>query len=265
VIEDALRESVPKGFGSQVQLYSENLDNEWASLRKYGASEAEFLRNKYSERNIKVIATVSAPASVFATEFHDRVFPGIPVVLIAVPEIRVDPASIPSYAVGVFEDLDPTPTLQLALRLHPDARRLVAIRGAYETESSWDKLVRDAVERLGGGLEVEYLSGLPTADVLQRVAALSRGTIVFTGGYFVDGAGNVFTSTVQSIKLIAQASAVPVYGAYDSQLGTGIVGGYMHRFEDEGRAGGAMIVRLLKGATPAEVGWSVAARVPIVD
>src|SRR5262249_49862007 len=160
------------------------------------------------------------------------------------PKVRIDPASIPSYVAGIFEDLDPTPTLELALRLHPDTRRLVAIRGAYEAERSWDKLVRDAVERLDGNLEVEYLAGLPTAHVLKRVAALPGGTIVFTGGYRVDGAGKVFPSTVQSIGLIAQASAVPVYGAYDSQVGTGIVGGYMHRFEDEGKEAAAMIVKL---------------------
>jgi signal transduction histidine kinase len=263
VVDNTLRESVPKGVGSPVQLYSEYLDAEWASLQKHAASEAEFLRGKYDGRNIQVVVAVS-PAASFATEFHDRMFPGVPVVMISVPHDRMDPGTLPNYAVGVFDDYEPTPTLQLALRLHPDARRLVAIRGASETDPLWDTRVRDAVERLGGDLEVEYLAGLPTAAVLQRVAALPRGTIVYTPGYYIDGAGNL-TTPAESIKPIARASTVPVYGAYNSQLGSGIVGGYMHRFEDEAMEGVAKVVRLLQGATPAEIGTSIAARMPIVD
>jgi signal transduction histidine kinase len=264
VVENELRESVPKGAGSPVQLYSEYLDTEWLSLQTHGASEAEFLRDKYGGRNIRVVAAVASLAFQFATEFHDRISPGLPVVLISAATDRVDPASLPDYAVGVFDDYDPTPTLQLALRLHPDARRLVAIRGASELDPKWDQRVRDAVGRLGTSLEVEYLAGLPTASVLQRVAALPRGTIVYTPGYFVDGAGNL-TTPPESTKPIARASTVPVYGAYDSQLGSGIVGGYMFRFEDEAREGSAKVVRLLSGATPAEVRSSMVSRAPMVD
>ena len=45
-----------------VQLYSEYLDTEWASLARYGAAEAEFLRDKYGERNIRVIVADALPA-----------------------------------------------------------------------------------------------------------------------------------------------------------------------------------------------------------
>ena len=247
VVDNTLRESVPKGVGGPVQLYSEYLDAEWASLQKHGASEAEFLRGKYGDRNIRVVATVSFPAARFATEFHDRMFPGVPVVIISVPRDRMDPGTLPNYAVGIFEDEDPTPTLRLALRLHPDARRLVVIRGAREMDETWDERVRDAVERLGGGVEVEYLAGWSTSAVLQRVAALPSDTIVFTPGYIVDGAGTL-TTPAESIKAIARASTVPVYGAYNSQLGSGIVGGYMHRFEDEATEGVAKVRATASGS-----------------
>ena len=124
--------------------------------------------------------------------------------------------------------------------------------------------MRAAVEKIGNGVEIEYMSGLPAADVLRKVAALPSGTVVFTPGYFVDGAGAVSTPR-QSVERIAAASAAPVYGAFDTLIGAGIVGGYMTRFEDQGKNAGAIVVRLLEGAVPAQIASAFVARVPMVD
>jgi len=128
----------------------------------------------------------------------------------------------------------------------------------------WDKRLRAAVGRLGNKLQVEYLSGLPTAEVLRRVRALSQGTIVFTPGYFVDGAGEVSTPR-QSVERIAKASAVPVYGTVDTLLGSGIVGGYMTPYKDQAAKVGAMVVGLLKGMSLAEGASSFVARTLMID
>ena len=264
VIDDQLRTVVTDGFKRPVQIFSEYLDDEWVSLQTYGAVEAGFLQQKYGGRNIRVAVTDSLPALRFAMQFRERVLAGVPVVFLAVARDRVDRASIPPDIVGVFEDHDPTPTLRLAQRLHPGTTRLVVIRGASELDRLWDHRLRAAVGRLGNGLEVEYLAGLPTADVLRRVGALSRGTVVFTPGYFVDGDAQVSTPR-QTVERISQASTVPVYGAFDTLLGAGIVGGYMTRYEDQAREAGALVVRLLNGVTPAEIESSPVARVPMVD
>ncbi len=264
IIDDTLRAVVPQELKRPVHLFSEYLDVEWTSLQTYGLAQAEFLREKYGRRNISVIVADALPALRFEMEFRDRMFPGVPIVYLSVAVDRVDTTALPSDVVGVLEDFDPTPTLQLALRLHPDARRFVLVRGAGELDRLWDTRIRRAVERLEGGLQIEYLSGLSTAEVLRRVGTLPPGTIVFTPGYFVDGAGEVSTPRA-SAERIAQASAVPVYGAYDTLIGAGIVGGYMSRFEDEAKQAGAIVVRLLNGAAPSEIPSIVATRVPMVD
>ncbi len=220
---------------------------------------------KYGQRDIRVIVADALPALQFAVKFRDRMFPDVPVVHIAVARDRLEQLPpLPKGVVGNTENHDPTPTLQLALRLHPDAARLVVVRGASERDRLWDGRVRAAVERLGNGTEVEYLSGLPTAEVLRRVAALQKGTVVFTPGYFTDGAGEVSTPR-QSVERIAGASSVPVYGTFDTFIGAGIVGGYVTRFEDQAKEAGAIVVRLLNGATAAEIAPASVARVPMFD
>ncbi len=264
IIEDTLRVVVTDGLKRPANLYSEYLDDEWVALDAYGQKEADFLQEKYERRNIRVIVTVALPALRFAAQHGDRIVAGAPVVHLAVARDRVDRSALSARVLGVFEDNDPTPTLELALRLHPGATRLVLIRGASEFDRRWDTRMRAAVERLGSGVRAEYLSGLPTAEVLAEVGALPKGTIVFTPGYFNDGAGLV-TTPRQSIERIAAASAVPVYGAFDSQIGAGIVGGYMTRYEDQAKEAGAIVVRLLNGTAPADIAPSSVKRVPMVD
>ncbi len=87
---------------------------------------------------------------------------------------------------------------------------------------------------------------------------------MFTPGYFNDGAGRVLTPR-ESIQQIAAASAVPVYGAFPTQIGTGIVGGFMTRYEQEAREAGDIVVRLFKGTDPTQIPSTVAQRQPMVD
>jgi signal transduction histidine kinase len=264
VIEDTLRAVLPDALKRPVAIFSEYLDDEWSSLNAYGAAEAEFLRNKYGRRNIRVVVASAPLALRFATEFRDRMFPGVPIVHIAVPRDTLERMRLPTDIIGRPIDLDQTATLQLALRLHPGATRLVFVLGGAERDRIWERRVRAAVERLGPRIEVEYWSGLPTAEVLRRVGALPRNAVVFTPGYFVDGTGQVVTPR-QSLETIAPASAAPVYGPLDTHLGTGIVGGYMTPYEDQAKQAGAIVVGLLNGATPGDTMSSPVARVPMVD
>ena len=120
IIEDTLRNAVADGFKRPVNIFSEYLDDEWASLETYGAKEAEFLRDKYERRNIRIIVAAAIPALQFATRFRDRIAAGVPIVHLTVARDRVDSATLPSGVVGNFEDNDPTPTLELALQASPE-------------------------------------------------------------------------------------------------------------------------------------------------
>jgi C4-dicarboxylate-specific signal transduction histidine kinase len=111
---------------------------------------------------------------------------------------------------------------------------------------------------------VEYLEGLPTPEVLRRVAALQPGTIVFTPGFFIGRGGHIGTPR-QSLELIAPASAVPVYSPVGTHLGSGIVGGHMTPYEEQAKLAGAIIARLLDGVAAADIATSTVPRATMVD
>lgn len=264
IIEDSLRTALAQKLERPVQVFSEYLDDEWISLQAYGARQAEFLREKYEPRRIQVIVADAAAALQFLRKFRDQIAVGVPVVYLAVARDRVDVATLPADFIGVLEDNDPAPTLQLALRLHPGTKRVVLIRGGSEPARVWEQRMRAAAAGLGSNIDAQHVAGLPHEEVLQRVRALEPGALVFTPGYFNDGTGKVFTPR-DSIQAIAAASAVPVYGAFDTQVGTGIVGGYMTSYQEEAQEAGDAVMRILEGVAPAEIPSVTAKRVPVVD
>jgi C4-dicarboxylate-specific signal transduction histidine kinase len=264
VIEDTLRKTVPETLGRPVELYSEYLDIEWPSSSSYGDALSEFLRLKYAERDVRVIVASAPQALRFAIRLRDTQFRGVPIVHIAMPQDLLPTFKSVPNIVGRPIDLDPTQTLQLALRLQPDAKRFVFVLGATERDRIWERRLRAAVARLGLDVEPEYIVGLPTADVQRRVAELAPTAVVFSPGYYVDGAGAVSTPR-QSIEVIARASAAPVYGPLDTFLGSGIVGGYVAPYEMQTNQAAATIVRLLEGAAPPDIVTMPIANVPLVD
>ena len=93
------------------------------------------------------------------TKFRDQMLPGVPVVHIAMPQDQLERLTLPPDVVGRTIDLDPTETLELALRLHPNAKRLVIVVGAAERDRIWERRCARPW-RNSERIEVEYLSGL---------------------------------------------------------------------------------------------------------
>ena len=263
-IEEALRAGIAESYKNPVEMYSEYLDDEWASVKAYGPEQADFLRRKYGNRNVRVIVASAMTALDFASNFRDKMFPGVPVVHIAIPEESLEERKLPPDFVGRTVNLDPTPTLRLALRMHPGTHRLVVVVGATERDRVWLARIRAAVARLGTGIDVEYLAGLTTAENQRRLAALTPGTLVYTAGYFADGAGQLGVPR-RAAEILAAASAVPVYGPYDTFIGTGVVGGYVTPFDQQAKDAAGVVGGLLGGSAPSQFATASNAQVPIVD
>lgn len=264
IVDDVLREVLSDRLGDRVAVFNEYLDAESTSTAALGATAADFVRSKYAARNIRVIVASAPPAFQFVLQHRDRLLPGVPIVHIAIPGEQLARMKPPADVVGRPVDLDPAPTLALALRLHPDASLLAIVLGAAERDRAWERRIRAALERLNPRLDVAYLSALSTAEVLRRVAALPRGAIVFTPGYFVDGTGRVETP-YRSAELIAPASSAPVYGPLDTFLGTGVVGGVVTPYDEQARQAADLVVGLLKGLPIGVDAAAAVGTVPMVD
>ena len=246
----ALRETVTGSPEHPVDVHSEFLDRTRFGGEAYDRAVVAFLREKYSGRPPAVVLAVSQYALRMLLGHRDDLFPGTPVVYAGVdPSVLNTLAPLPADVVGIPVAYDYAGTLDAALRLQPKATHLVLITGEGPIGRSDEAELRELATHLNRPVQVEFLAGQSMSAVLERVAALEPDAVVFTGAYFADADGRVFTPR-EAAQAIAAASSAPVYGPFNPMIGTGIVGGRMPSFAAIARQAGSMINALLDGATP---------------
>ena len=83
-------------------------------------------------------------------------------------------------------------TIDVAIRLQPDLRDVFVVSGASDTDRGYQDLARAQFRAFDGRLRFTYSSGLAIQDLLRRVSALPRHTIVYFLSFFDDGHNSKF-------------------------------------------------------------------------
>ena len=245
--EAGLRETL----ADSTELNAEFLDYPRFDGESYTRALTTFLREKYALRPPDVLVVGGEGALDFVLRHRAELFPRVPVIHAAVLRSFLQSRPpLPADVVGVPIEYDFPGTIELALRWHPHARRLLVVTGASAQDRAWEAELRDEVSRFQDRVSAEFLAGLPTDAVLQRLSELGSDAVVFTPGYFEDGVGRLF-SPREAARLMAAAAAAPVYGPFDTFIGTGIVGGSMPNFAAMGRQAGRLVNDRLAGGAPA--------------
>ncbi|MBK5969400.1 histidine kinase [Thiorhodovibrio winogradskyi] len=245
--EAGLRETLD----NSTEVNAEFLDYPRFDSQSYLDAMTTFLAEKYALRPPTLLVAGGKGALDFLLSHRAELFPQVPVIHAAVPRSFLQSRPpLPADIVGVPIEFDFPGTIALALRLHPRARRLVVVTGTSVQDRAWEAELRGDLSRLPDRVSAEFLAGLPTDEVLQRLSELGSDTLVVTPGYFEDGVGHLF-SPREAVGLMATASAAPVYGPFDTFIGTGIVGGSMPNFGAMGRQAGRLVNDQLAGDTSA--------------
>ena len=206
-----------------------------------------YLRDKYRQQSPTVLVATGEEALRFLLQHRDDLFAGVPLVFSGVGRTALrELEPLPEDVVGIPLELDFVGTVTQAMAWHPKARRLWIVTGAAEWDRLSESRLRIEAATFSGRLTVEHLSALPAAELFARLAALGSESIVFTLGFFQDGAGRNFVPR-ESVEAMATASGAPVYGAYATILGTGAVGGFVSSFADAGREAGRATAQVLAG------------------
>ncbi|TYC48317.1 histidine kinase [Rhodobacterales bacterium] len=254
-----LESSDPTG----IEFYSEFLDIVRFETPAYRALISEFLQRKYAGLDIDAVAAIGPGALGFAVEDLGWINTRVPVVAGAVSKRSLEARSLPRNFFGVVSSFDVRRTAGLAARLHPDRRELVVLAGSSDFDRNWLETVRVALGPEFEGLKVSFLTGLTLDGFRQAVATLGSRSILLVLTVFEDADGRKFVPRDVAGEILPGASA-PSYSVYSSFIGTGIVGGELETFTGIGNDVGALVRRLLQGATP-EQNFVPSSVVPILD
>jgi signal transduction histidine kinase len=197
------------------------------------------------------LVVVHGPMDGFVERQRAALWPNVP--LIAVSKIAgpLSKSDYPEGIPGTSVSFDSAATIEVALRLQPDAKRIVVVGGSTQYSRAEIQQATDQLAPYRNRLEVQYLIDLPLEEMKRRLAALPRDSIVLQLPIFRDGNGEIRVPRELAAELSAAASA-PSYAYYDGGLGFGIAGGAMANWAGQQDMIGRIARELLLGETRKE-------------
>lgn len=207
------------------------------------------LRDRYAHKAPDLVVATLPEALDCLYDNGKPLFPDAPILMAG--RLVQNLGQTPTNVFPLPLNITLTPTLELALRLHPDTRRIIAVYGS----STLDRRVMETALRewdgLPGRIPVERLTGLSVRKLESRLAALPPGCVVVYGSIVQDVTGMQFVPHDVLRRLHARCSA-PIYSFYDAYLGSGVVGGFAYNFDEVGSQTAQVALKLLAGDKPGE-------------
>ena len=153
---------------------------------------------------------------------------------------------------GMVQHLDIAGTLDIALKLQPNAKKVAVVAGTSAADNFFLNLARRDLDKYRDRMELTYLNQMPMDRLLNRASTLPANSIILYLMFHKDITGRTFVPRDVLIDLAKRAN-VPVYGIMDAFLGYGIIGGSLVSFEDQGRKAASMGIDILKGKKPSDI------------
>jgi len=246
-IQRALRATL-KDSPVPIEIFSEYVGNTRAGT-DYEKEFVALVQRKYEGKKFDLIFTIGQfPTRVFLRN-RAELFPGTPIVFLAVDQRLVADFNAAPNLTGVWGEINFKPNLELALVLHPGTRRVVMIQGVSEDDKTWAARAQEDFRPYQSSLEFIYLNGLSPAEMQKALSSLPSNTIVFFISNIRDNTGNTYESP-DYLRQVSPGSAGPIYGTTEAHLGSGIVGGRLLSFDALGVEGGKAGLRVLAGERP---------------
>ncbi len=209
---------------------------------------------KYADLKFDLIIAIDPASLDFAIETRERLSLTTPVIF-GVSEADIPAINLLTNVTGVVLKEKKSiylMTLELALRLHPDTRRVVLVGGIDEMSQKRLEKAKAALASYGSRLEFTWLTNMTMDTILSKLIQLPEDTIVFYVFLLRDSSGKNFVPK-EAGKLVAQASNRPVYGFWDLLIGTGIVGGHMASSRVLGTKVAELGLRVLMNENPGDI------------
>ena len=246
----------------EVDYYAEFLEYE-----EFGAAAdtplRDYIRVKFRDRPLDALVVNGAPAVQFALQHRAELFPDVPMVFVSATTPREVLEGKVSRATGVLRGPSQVETLDLALKLHPATRRVHVVAYAPNFDG-YQETVKSALAAFSTRVTLSYSNEPSFPELLATLKTLPADSLILYARYSPATRGRVIFPD-ELLPEIAEAAPVPIYCAFDTYIGTGVVGGMMRSEISTATRVGEVTLRILDGAKPEDIPVEAARVSPIFD
>lgn len=233
--------------GSSVDIMTEFIDWKNYPYKENLEYLHEYYLYKYSNKDIDIVITTDDIALNFALRHRDDIFSDAPIIFSGVNEDGTE--SITSgfdRLTGVMEVIDPTKTIETALKINPSLKNIYIVFDNSESGLSTGKIVIDKIKQLHPELNLIPCNDMLYDDLIEQVKVLEDDSIVYITTYYKDVIGRVIDAEYATNE-ISLNSKVPVYHLYDFGLYNGTIGGSLLSGRVQGELASNLAKRVLQG------------------
>ena len=231
-----------EGLGERVDFYSEYFDFVRFPRPEYESEYLDFLRLKYAEKRIDLLILIGDVVIDFVSRNRNVLFPGTPAVFYTL----TPPGSHFANSTGLTNPLHFSGSLDLALALQPDLKRVYVVSGAGALDRRNESQARAEFRPFEGRVEFTYFSGLVMQDLEERLRTVPPHSAVLYLVVSQDGAGEHF-QVMAALSRVASAANAPTYSWADAAVDSGIVGGRRRDQVAQVKAIATLALRVLRG------------------
>ena len=233
-----------------------NIHVEYLDARRYTEPDyLELLRNDLRSCNqqghpFDLVLLSDSNALAFALAHRHELLNDSPIVFSGIRGI--DTAAVESLdrVTGIVETLAFRETLDMALKLHPETKRVIFVgQPRSEADRANQRALHEVVANYPDLIRFDFWDSQPLEEITRRMQGLSRGTLVFINGTLLDHSGHQVPYPAD-IRHLRKACRVPLYSFRDLYLNHGIVGGKLTSAALQGQLAAELALKILDGEDP---------------
>ncbi|MEN6319042.1 MAG: PAS domain S-box protein [Syntrophaceae bacterium] len=235
-LNNSFRKQLFSFLSPESKLSYEYIGSESLTDPEYSRKLVDLLKKKYSRITLDMVIAVMPTSSQFLLDHSGELFPEIPVIYVLpskeqIPIISDRPQSglVKSASNAIPE------TIERIRTLLPETEHLLVISGSGADDLNYQKTAEEVLKSKGWPKTVEYLKGVPVAELAVKLERMPTRSAVLVLTYLHDQKGKPLT-TIQVMNALSARTAAPMFGFYDTILGQGIVGGRLTSAEAYGDA-----------------------------
>lgn len=240
---------------SRVELTIEYMDLKRIQTAAYLENFKNLLLHKSERLSYDIIITVDVGAAKFLMANRATLYPTTPIVFCGVGEATSAPWQEFGYITGVIEAYDYEPIIEVALKFHPQAKRVYVIKDAKNPYALNETSLAETKKRFAS--MIEFLTFKPldnnTEDLLRIIGGLNEETIVLMSSSMTSEAGNIFDFYDHAEEIMNRCKA-PIYVVKEDWFGIGhVVGGNIRSGVVQGKKAAELAISVLQGKKISEI------------
>jgi len=242
-----------KEYNPYLNISVEYMDRKRFPKDSVKGAFCDMMKLKYSNPRTDLIITIDDAALEFALKYRAEIFNNAPIVFSGVNEESMkEILTDRSKVTGIVEYVDVKGTVEAALKINPNLKKIYLVNDNTESGLSTTTLAKKAIEELDRDLLVEPMNHLSKSEIVDLLSKEEENSIILIGTFFSD-INNEFIDNQYFTKLISLSSNIPVYHLYGFSANSGVVGGSMLCSDRLGLETAELAKRILSGEAPENI------------